>query len=534
MSWKNVLIGRKIMTGFGLVLLLLSAAAIWSVAGITAIVRDGMEVAGGNKLTSELLQREVDHLNWAQAVSRFAYNDQAKELTVQLDHTQCAFGKWYYGAGREKAVALLPKLKDTLDPIEEPHRKLQESAALIRTLHDQGRTREAQSVYDTETLKNLEQVQQLLKKTVETGKSNILSEEGMLQNAVQTRLGVISVSIIAILLGAVFGVVITKSISRPLHRSLFFTRAVAGGDLTGHLDIMQQDETGQLASSLNAMTHRLGDVVSQVRSASDTVAAGSQELSSRSEEMSQGASEQAAAAEEASASIEEMNATIRQNADNAELTEAIAVKSSADAAASGEAVFKTVSAMKLIAGKISIVEEIARQTNLLALNAAIEAARAGEHGKGFAVVAAEVRKLAERSQTAAGEISRLSVTSVEIAEQAGAMLTKLVPAIQKTAELVQEISAASKEQTTSADQINNAIQQLNQVIQQNAAVAEEMSSTTGELSSQAEELMITMSFFKVQDGDNKRTALARGKTGPAYPSRPGLGDHEEKLLPVTV
>ncbi len=213
--------------------------------------------------------------------------------------------------------------------------------------------------------------------------------------------------------------------------------------------------------------------------------------------MSQGTTEQAASAEEASSSVEEMNATIRQNADNASQTEKIAVKSALDAEESGHAVNDAVTAMRNIAEKISIIEEIARQTNLLALNAAIEAARAGDHGKGFAVVAAEVRKLAERSQTAAEEIIKLSVSSMDIASRAGDMLAKLVPDIHKTAELVQEISASSKEQASGADQINSAIQQLNQVVQQNAGAAEEMSSTSEELSSQAEQLQTTVAFFKV-------------------------------------
>jgi methyl-accepting chemotaxis protein len=210
-----------------------------------------------------------------------------------------------------------------------------------------------------------------------------------------------------------------------------------------------------------------------------------------------------------------MNATIKQNADNAAQTEKIALKSATDATESGKAVSETVGAMKDIAAKISIIEEIARQTNLLALNAAIEAARAGEHGKGFAVVASEVRKLAERSQTAAGEISHLSASSVEVAEKAGEMLARLVPDIQKTAELVQEITAASKEQTTGADQINSAIQQLNQVIQQNAGAAEEMSSTAEELSSQAEQLQSTISFFKVDTLETGRKAVAPIAKHPA-------------------
>jgi PAS domain S-box-containing protein len=274
---------------------------------------------------------------------------------------------------------------------------------------------------------------------------------------------------------------------------------LSNGDLTFELQAERNDDIGKLIEAFNKTTTVLKSVVSDVKTAADNVSSGSQQLSAGSEQMSQGTTEQAASAEEASSSVEEMNATIRQNADNAAQTEKIALKSAADAMESGKSVSQTVAAMKDIASKISIIEEIARQTNLLALNAAIEAARAGEHGKGFAVVASEVRKLAERSQAAAGEIGKLSTTSVETAEQAGAMLAKLVPDIQKTAELVQEISAASKEQTSGADQINTAIQQLNQVIQQNAGATEELASTAEELSAQAEQLRETTSFFIVDE-----------------------------------
>jgi methyl-accepting chemotaxis protein len=279
---------------------------------------------------------------------------------------------------------------------------------------------------------------------------------------------------------------------------------VAGGNLT--VQLAERSANDELMRSLSSMVAKLSEVVTDVKGASDNVAFGSQQMSSGSQELSQGATEQAAAAEEASAAMEQMSANIRQNADNALQTEKIAVKSAQVAQEGGKAVIQTVHAMKEIAGKISIIEEIARQTNLLALNAAIEAARAGEHGKGFAVVASEVRKLAERSQKAAAEISQLSSSSVEVAEAAGDMLTRMLPDIQRTAELVQEISAACREQDSGAEQINKAIQQLDQVIQQNAAGAEEMSSTAEELSSQSEQLQHTIGFFDIGEAAPSRAA----------------------------
>ena len=325
-------------------------------------------------------------------------------------------------------------------------------------------------------------------------------------------LGLLAGSVLIALIAAVWIVV---GITRSMTAALNLANAVASGDLNATATVKSNDEIRDLVDALNAMTRKLRDVVSEVTSATRNVASGSQELSATAEQMSQGATEQASSTEEASASMEEMTATIKQSSDNATQTEKIARQSAADAIASGEAVNKAVDAMQTIAEKIMVVQEIARQTDLLALNAAVEAARAGEHGRGFAVVASEVRKLAERSQAAAAEISTLSGTTVKAAQSAGEMLAKLVPDIQRTAELVEEISAGSREQNAGAAQINTAIQQLDKVTQQNTSAAEEMSATSEELASQAEQLQSAISYFRIDELSSSTAAVNMPKSRPS-------------------
>ncbi|WP_286181685.1 methyl-accepting chemotaxis protein [Desulfovibrio sp. Huiquan2017] len=315
-----------------------------------------------------------------------------------------------------------------------------------------------------------------------------------------------------IIIGTAMWIYMNKLLITPLGRIVRVLGRAAAGDYTTRLETSRKDDVGDIFRALNTMSDKLSDIVGQVVDGSSRVASGSEELSGTSSALADGATRQAAALEEVSSSMEEMAANIRANAENAQVTAKTAAKASGNAREGGEAVSETVSAMQDIAEKISIVEEIARQTNLLALNAAIEAARAGEHGKGFAVVAAEVRKLAERSGQAASEISELSTSSVRVALTAGELLKEIVPDIEKTAELIHEITMASNEQNSGAEQINSALQQLDHVVQQNAAASEEMASTSADLAEQAHGLEQLISFFKVQGtGATRRPAKTASK-----------------------
>lgn len=297
-----------------------------------------------------------------------------------------------------------------------------------------------------------------------------------------------------------------KRVIDPLKRTIDTCQAIAAGDLTLRSDARRQDEIGMLMHAINTMAGNLASIVTDIRASSDATARSSEKVNATAQSLSQATTEQAAVAEETSASIEQMASSISQNADNAKTTQGMAAESAAEARKGGDAVKSTVSAMRTIAEKVGIVDDIAYQTNLLALNASIEAARAGEHGKGFGVVATAVRTLAERCQRAAHEIDTVASTSMEMAETAGRLLQRMVPQINKTSELVQEITVASQEQTTGAGQINSAVGQLSQTTQLNALNSQNLATTAEELTAQADLLLRMMAFFRV--GSAKASAQA--------------------------
>jgi methyl-accepting chemotaxis protein len=505
-------------------------------------------------LGSFLREKKLDHLMWMRAISDALLDPGAQSAAVQTDPHKCGLGKWLYSPDTKALMQRDPAMGALIEAILVPHAALHESAIhLNRLLGEgdksgaralyQGNTAvladetltainavlalndgrqkgydEAKAVFSTVTLPELNQVQRLLNESMEIISNDIMTDQQMLDEASTTLNGVIIFNAVAVVLGILLAWIIARGIIGPLRKGMEFAQTVSTGDLRAAVDISQNDEVGQLAASLSGMADRLNEVVTDVNSVAEGVSAGSEELSASAQSLSQSVTEQAASIEQISASIEEMGAGVRSNTDNARQTEAIASKAAHGATESGKAVTEAVDALKRIAERITIIQDIARQTNLLALNAAIEAARAGEHGKGFAVVAAEVRQLAERSGHAAEEISELSGTSMDVADKAGHMLKELVPQISKTADLVQEIAASCAEQDKGVTGISAAIGQLDKVIQGNASASEEMASTSEELSAQAQALAQAMTFFTVRSGG--RAAQVPGRTAR---SRAGSG-----------
>lgn len=544
-------IKAKLAAGFGMMIVLLAGIAvlgIFSLGNMNSAINEvingpAKRLENSQQANIRLLEAVRSEKNLILSATQEEMNrhvangEQSREAMAELlaqgEERASAAGK----ADWQRLTALLTRMTALEGRM----------ADLVRA----GQVNEAAALSSGEAREVANEMTELFGKIVDRNQAAMVqADQDTAKQYAETRNLVIAITIAALLVAVAFALWIALGISTGLSRLMTVANAVAVGDLDQRVAIKSNDEikdlvgvfnvmtdnlktTANLADeiangdltvqpkplsdkdtlgiSLQSMVERLRGVVSDALSAADNVSAGSQELSATSEQMSQGATEQAAAAEQASASMEEMAANIKQNADNAAQTEKISRQSAKDAENSGEAVNRAVDAMRTIADKIGIVQEIARQTDLLALNAAVEAARAGEHGKGFAVVASEVRKLAERSQTAAAEISSVSGDTVKAAQEAGDMLQRLVPDIRKTAELVSEISAACREQDIGASQINEAIQQLDKVTQQNAGASEQMSATSEELAAQAEELQTSIAFFRTDTAGGRAPARAASK-----------------------
>ncbi|CAH1904230.1 Methyl-accepting chemotaxis protein [Candidatus Nitrotoga sp. HW29] len=508
--FNNMKIGMRLGFGFGVVVFLLIAVAALAVSRLSQ-QNDMLNVVVNDRYSKMTIVTEIKQETTAIAIAlrNMMLTDSPADMKKQEEKIIESKNKVSEGIDKLQKIVVLPKGKELLRQVLDNRTKYIDGYKNLINIINEGKKDEAR-LYLTNVLRpilvayqaSLNTFTDLQKELVQAALKEAADSYNMARNVMLALVG------IALVLAAGIGFWVTRSITKPLNIAVNASNRLAEGDLTTRIEVTSKDETGQLLVAMQNMVGKLSQVVTEVRSASDSLSSASEEVSATAQSMSQATSEQAASVEETSASIEQMSASINQNTENAKVTDGMASKAAKEATEGGESVQQTVSAMKEIAQKISIIDDIAYQTNLLALNAAIEAARAGEHGKGFAVVAAEVRKLAERSQVAAQEIGQLASSSVGMAEKAGKLLDEMVPSINKTSDLVQEISAASEEQSAGVSQINTAMSQLSQITQQNASASEELAATAEEMSGQAEQLQQTMGFFKVDNtvGNQQRQA----------------------------
>ncbi|MEK6749266.1 MAG: methyl-accepting chemotaxis protein [Pseudomonadota bacterium] len=498
--FKNMKIGVRLGLGFGSIILLMAVIVFIGVTRLAVLNHDVEDIVKDKYPKTVWANDIIDNIN---QIARSMRNTLIMEKREQIDKELNTIQE-----SRQVIKERLERLDAHIENDE--GKKRMKAIAEVRSVYvadqDQflklvadGKQSDAKTFLLTEVrarqLAYFKAVNELLQY-----QGKLMEEEG--ESALDTysagRNVILMLAAIAAVLALGIAFWVTRSITRPIGQAVDVANTLAAGDLAAKIEVTGKDETGMLLMALRDMVAKLSQIIGEVRSSAENLSSASGQVASTAQTLSQSSSEQAASVEEASASVEQMSASIAQNAENAKVTDGMAAKSAKDAVVGGESVTQTVAAMKQIANKISIIDDIAYQTNLLALNAAIEAARAGEHGKGFAVVAAEVRKLAERSQVAAQEIGEVASSSVELAEKAGKLLETMVPSIQKTSDLVQEIAAASEEQSTGVGQINTAMEQLNQATQENASASEELSATAEEMNGQAEQLKTLMAFFKVR------------------------------------
>ncbi|MDP1638459.1 MAG: methyl-accepting chemotaxis protein [Candidatus Nitrotoga sp.] len=508
--FNNMKIGLRLGLGFGVVAILLIIVAALAISRLSQ-QNDMLNLVVNDRYSKMTIVTEIKEETTAIAIMlrNMMLTDSLDDMKKQEGKIIESKNKIAESVDKLQKIVILPKGKEILQQVLDNRIKYVDGYKLLINMINEGKKDEARA-YLTNVLRpilgayqaSLNTFNDFQKELVQAALKEAVDNYNMARNVMLALVG------IALALAAGIAFWVTRSITKPLNIAVNASNRLAEGDLTAKIEVTSKDETGQLLAAMQNMVGKLSQVVTEVRSASDSLSSASEEVSATAQSMSQATSEQAASVEETSASIEQMSASINQNTENAKVTDGMASKAAKEATEGGESVQQTVSAMKEIAKKISIIDDIAYQTNLLALNAAIEAARAGEHGKGFAVVAAEVRKLAERSQVAAQEIGQLASSSVGMAEKAGKLLDEMVPSINKTSDLVQEISAASEEQSAGVSQINTAMSQLSQITQQNASASEELAATAEEMSGQAEQLQQTMGFFKVENtaGNQQRQA----------------------------
>jgi len=499
---KQMKVGVKLGLGFGIVLLLMSAVTAIGIERLGNINDALHDVVEDKWKKIGLLQDGLQGVNDVALGARDMLVAEAAD-GMQAAKQRVLAGRDRIGKAWETIGPMLrdPKGKELFQAVMGMRQRYIAVQNRLIGLMEEGKRNEARDFltgdFQTTAVEYRKQVNELIQ-----FQDGLMNQTGTVatETVGTARVLMLSIGVGAILIGIALGVLITRGLLKQLGGEPGYAadiaQRVAEGDFTVNVAVAANDRAS-LLRAMHGMVEKLSQLISNVRASANELSSAAEQVSATSQSLSQGASEQAASLEETSASMEQMGASINQNAENARATESIASKAAKDAAEGGEAVLATVTAMKAIADKVGIIDDIAYQTNLLALNAAIEAARAGEHGKGFAVVAAEVRKLAERSQVASQEIGELAGDSVKTAEKAGQVLLEMVPNIRKTAELVQEISAASAEQTQGASQINAAMGQLNQTTQQNASASEELSATAEEMSGQAQQLQAVMAAFKV-------------------------------------
>ena len=518
MKWfYDLRIATKLITSFLLVLVLTALTGGFAIIQLGLVnetateMRDNwlpsVRVASGIRFfVANYRIKELRHLMADSPTEQTQYEQEAADARKEVDTRMARY---------EKELVSGPVDQALLDTFKNDWSSYLNTSKNLLAESRQGSKEHANVILKGDSKRDFEQVASDLVKIIDFNDAGATAANQRGNEIyANARLSIIAAVLVALLVGIALALFISRIISNPLRRAVDVASQLAEGNLAVKIEGGSKDETGQVLTAMQAMVGKLSQIIGEVRNAADGLASASEEVSATAQSISQTTSQQAASVEETSASIEQMSASINQNTENAKITDGMASKAAKEAGDGGDSVQQTVQAMKKIAQRISIIDDIAYQTNLLALNAAIEAARAGEHGKGFAVVAAEVRKLAERSQVAALEIGELSTSSVEMAERAGRLLGEMLPSINKTSDLVQEITAASEEQAAGVSQINSAMNQLNQVTQQNASSSEELASTAEEMSTQAEQLQQAMNFFTLEVGD-RASNVTLGKPSPA-------------------